>query len=398
MRDGGSRSFVRIVGTLALVAGFVSTFAPVGAAAGAAWDQLSFPYGYHTPQKSLDDVAALDSTHAWAVGEVRWNGPPPIPAGTVCADLYSWDGRTWTKQPPLGSCQGALHAVSAASSSNVWTVGSTTAYHWNGTTWISTPYPTDPDNARYLADVAAVGNTAFAVGRSYRPVGEVSTAGVLRWDGTAWRKMTIPLPAGNTDLSSVYAVSPDDVWAVGMTNRYGPGTDGHTLVLHWNGSVWTLLPNPPKADLVETDLETVVARGSEAWVGGEKVTYESNGITVKSRDAVAMRWDGHAWTETPTPVPGNVQGSAISSLALNGSEVWAGGNTYDGSSGKWRGTLLRWDGSAWRQAPKPPLAEYGVKRLGGVPGGGVWATGLGTRETDDQATGEYLAHFTGPVG
>ncbi|ONI75270.1 hypothetical protein ALI144C_41820 [Actinosynnema sp. ALI-1.44] len=366
--------------------------ATVSAAAAPAWDHLSFPYGYNQPLKQLNDVAAVSGTEAWAVGQSRFDKPPVT--GT-CGNVFRWDGRKWTQQGLIDTCKGPLHAVSAASSTSVWTVASTAAYRWDGQKWTSKPYPTESGNEFYLNDIAAVGNTAFAVGRSWRPQGEVTTAGVIRWDGNAWQKMSVPLPAGNTELTSVYATSANDVWAVGTTKQRGFGSDDQALVLHWNGSAWTAVPNPPKVNLVATRLNTVVARGGEAWVGGEKVTYESNGISVKTREALLARWDGRAWTATATPLPVDQDEKSVV-LTLNGTEVWAGANVYDRAQGyKWIGSLLRWDGSAWQQTSKPALVEFGYRQLGSIPGGGLWAAGNGTRENDELAHGEYLARLSG---
>ncbi|MEV6986769.1 hypothetical protein AB0M95_36685 [Sphaerisporangium sp. NPDC051017] len=88
---------------------------------------------------------------------------------------------------------------------------------------------------------------------------------------------------------------------------------------------------------------------------------------------------------TPTPATTGWYGSSITSLAWNDTEVWAGGSGQDDATARSVGLLLRWNGTAWQQAPKPPLLDdYRIKQLGAVPGGGLWATGYGTRETDER--------------
>ncbi|MBT2227802.1 hypothetical protein [Nonomuraea sp. NEAU-A123] len=393
----------RILGAVALTAGLattsLATAAPAGATLAPVWDHLSFPYGYTESEKQLkelNDVAALSGTQAWAVGQVRMEGWPYPPPGVVCPDLFRWNGQKWVNDRPDITCRGALTSVSAAAENDVWATGSTIAYHWNGMAWTLTPYPTEQNNPFYLDDVAAVGGTAFAVGRSDQSSGEVSTAGVIRWDGTAWQKMSLPPFAGNTDLSAVHALAPDDVWAVGTTNRYGPSADAHTLVLHWDGHTWSRLPDPPKEALVETTLDAVAARPGEVWAAGQRTTYEANGFSVKKREAFAMRWNGSEWTVTPTPATTGWYGSSITSLAWKGTEVWAGGSGQDDDTARSVGVLLRWNGTAWQQAPKPPLLDdYRIKQLGAVPGGDLWATGYGTRETDEHAKGQFLARVTG---
>ncbi|MGI9007154.1 MAG: hypothetical protein ACR2FU_13335 [Streptosporangiaceae bacterium] len=66
------------------------------------------------------------------------------------------------------------------------------------------------------------------------------------WNGSSWSIVPFPDPGGHrlrsiSPLSSVAAVSADDVWAVGTYTR--PGQPRRTLIARWNGSTWTQVPS-----------------------------------------------------------------------------------------------------------------------------------------------------------
>ena len=58
---------------------------------------------------------------------------------------------------------------------------------------------------------------------------------VLRWNGTAWKRVRSPSPGASSGLSSIAAISGSNAWAVGTTSSNGTG---RTLILHWNGTRW----------------------------------------------------------------------------------------------------------------------------------------------------------------
>jgi hypothetical protein len=60
----------------------------------------------------------------------------------------------------------------------------------------------------------------------------------------AWRVVASPNVGGeraDDRLSAVSVVSASDVWAVGSSPH---ANGGSTLVEHWDGSAWTIVPSP----------------------------------------------------------------------------------------------------------------------------------------------------------
>src|SRR5204863_434264 len=142
-----------------------------------------------------------------------------------------------------------LLAVSAASSNDVWAVGTygdphqPLVEHWNGSAWNVVPSVSVSTNHNRFNGVAAVSSTdVWAVG-AYINGNDVNQTLIERWDGSAWSVV----PSHNVsnyynELVGVTALSSSDVWAVGRSfvNRFVY----HTLIEHWNGNIWSIVPSP----------------------------------------------------------------------------------------------------------------------------------------------------------
>jgi hypothetical protein len=139
-----------------------------------------------------------------------------------------------------------LRGVAVVSASRAWAVGCTTCATasgfnapliegWSGTAWKQVPSPGLGAPGGILAGVAAApAGNAWAVGGTESGSGpsEVITTLIARWNGTGWRRVPSPSPAGGAALAGVAAVSASSAWAVGDV-----GT-GKTLIERWNGTAW----------------------------------------------------------------------------------------------------------------------------------------------------------------
>ena len=96
-----------------------------------------------------------------------------------------------------------------------------------------------------LSGVAAVStNDVWAVGYHGDPYYNPIQTLIEHWNGTAWSVVASPNEGtNNNELHGVAAVSPNDVWAVGFYTD-SSGAHGQTLVEHWNGSAWSVVPSP----------------------------------------------------------------------------------------------------------------------------------------------------------
>jgi len=330
---------------------------------GTAWSPVKSPNpGSYSNQ--LYGVSAVSGSDAWAVGSYT---DPSGGALTYKTLILHWNGTAWSKVDSPNPSPGTfneLYGVSAVSGSDAWAVGrysdgpaiayATLILHWNGTAWtqVQSPNPgTDPlsSPANYLDGVSArSGSDAWAVGgydndRNGTGIGSL----VAHWNGTAWTQITSPAaPYRVFGLDGVSAVSGSDAWAVGDYSVSGEYMTS-TLILHWNGTAWTQVNSPsPGPGQSENGLDGVSAvSGSDAWAVGN---YNSD--VNPAHDTLILHWNGTAWTQVKSPSPSRTDNFLTGVSAVSGSGAWAVG--YDNNAfGDYQMLVLRWNGTAWANAP-----------------------------------------------
>ncbi|HST04143.1 MAG TPA: hypothetical protein VLQ48_05340 [Chloroflexia bacterium] len=268
---------------------------------GIAWRLVDSPNAPNRDGNSLDDVVALSANDAWAVG-ASTNGPTFLAPKTL---IEHWDGVAWSIVPsPNGDNTtgraNVLHAIAAVSTNDVWAVGwydtGTNGYHalllhWNGSVWALSPEP----NVRLgpslgIADVAALSaNNVWVVGTQL--TGSLTQSLILHWDGSAWSVVTAPTLAQRNGLVALEASSPTDIWAVGNISTTNP------LFLHWNGTAWTQFNNPTALPGVLNDISAISA--NDIWAVG----YRTDGSGL----SLTVHYDGVAWSIVDTTQIHNAQ-------------------------------------------------------------------------------------------
>jgi len=244
---------------------------------GKVWAQVPSP---SPGASSMSSVAATSASSAWAVGT---NGTMTL--------ILRWNGKVWAQVPsPSPGASRGLFSVAATSASNAWAVGDVVnsgspatglILHWNGKAWGHVPSPMPPAGqfGNGLAGVAATSAAnAWAVGCTDGcPVG--GTPVIERWNGTAWKQVAPPTtPFSLYNLTAVAAISSTNAWAVGGG---GPVTAEGTAAAHWNGRSWTLSPGISGAELTGV----TATSATNAWaVGGT-----ANGHTL------ILHWNGTTW-------------------------------------------------------------------------------------------------------
>jgi hypothetical protein len=194
---------------------------------------------------NLASVAVVKPKDVWAVGL-------DIEPGRVGHAVYNdlalhWTGgKHWTSYEFLDYAQtNGFTSVRAAAANDVWVVGSivyrhstsyNVIYHWNGVRWshMEIRNPERPGRLIGLGIVSA--RDVWAVGsQKVSEMGPIEPL-ILHWDGMAWTKIPHAKNDVGSALTSVVAVSANDVWAIGS----GPPNGSH--VEHWNGSAWSTVP------------------------------------------------------------------------------------------------------------------------------------------------------------
>ena len=301
---------------------------------GGTWSRVSAPSppGYVA---TLNGVTAVSPTNVWAVGLNN------ATTGNDKTLIEHWKGSGWkiVRSPNPGRFGNALAGVSAAAANQVWAVGyygppKTLILRWNGSSWsrVKSPNP-GRFKGNVLSAVSALSKTnAWAVGYYMSDFGPRTL--ILRWNGTAWRKVAGRNPSGtDNELTGVSAVSSSDVWAVGY---YTTSSGDRTLVEHWNGSGWSKVPSPNGAGGSALAAVTALS-ATNAWAVGS-----SGSASVKT---LIEHWNGTKWTRVGSPNPSTSENELLGVSASSPSDVWAVGY-YKTSSGH-RTLVEHWNGSTW---------------------------------------------------
>jgi hypothetical protein len=284
----------------------------------------------------LDAVSATSASNAWAVGYVY---TAHAPGGKDWKTLVMhWNGRAWSRQAGA-VVPGQLTAVATAPNGDVWAVGGTAAPGFAGATLILHRtsgrwyvVPVEGNLTVNLDGVAATGTrTAWAVGSALFPNGSV----LLRWNGTVWKPVSLPLSAGNDGIFGAAGKGSGAAWAVGES--YDNATEISTPIrTRLTGATWRRVPVPaPKNSLLNN---VGFVPGGTVWAVGE--TRLSLAVFLP----LILRWSGSAWVRVPSPNVGR-DGELSTVAATSAGNAWAVGNVLTSKS---EDTLiLHWNGKAW---------------------------------------------------
>ncbi|HYO49637.1 MAG TPA: S-layer homology domain-containing protein, partial [Chloroflexia bacterium] len=250
---------------------------------------------------------------------------------------------------------GVFNGIEVLSPINVWVVGET-ILHWDGASWTQMA---NPVSGSYLNAISAVSpNDIWAVG-----VDGANTL-TVHWDGNNWTRIPSPNGQGmSSRLDTVEAILSNDVWAAGISST---GSHIYAFTLHWNGVEWV------RSESVGRTITAFSAISSDdVWaVGYDQASFDSPSSTV------SLHWDGTEWSRVPTPNPGDYYNYLKDVAAISTDDVWAVG-FYSGQAPAARPLALHWDGTQWNIVPTPePLPDQnGLYTVSAIATNDVWAIG-----------------------
>ncbi len=263
---------------------------------------------------------------------------------------------------------------------------------------VPNPFPAQSPNTVFRGVTAVSASDIWAVGFTVQPNDSALTL-IEHWDGTSWKIIPSPNrePTGNNALFGVAALKTDDIWAVGFSSPIpgagGLGTTGQTLVEHWDGSQWKIF-NSPSPGSVGNSLNTVaIVSANNVWAAG----LLKNGTNLFS--TLIEHWDGTSWQVVPSPTPesfSNLTGLA----AISARDIWAIGLSSSSSmpTGIPFHTLTEhWDGKTW-QIVRSPNAALAVNELLGVAAVSVhdvWAVGFSSDPRPSTLGHTLIEHWNG---
>jgi hypothetical protein len=242
---------------------------------------------------------------------------------------------------PTPDISGALEAVSASSSSDIWAVGGQfegaswrpLIEHWDGRRWRHVAAPSVYFDATAVVALSPKSAWAVAGGRIFDRV-------FLRWDGSRWSAVPTKMVAND-----VTAAGGGKVWAVGSVGDERPSVE------LWNGSRWQVVAAP--ADVPSTF---------------HTVDLEPDSLTGPPADR---------------PVGGRLQAAA----SVGGGQTWAVGAAFDDRTRAWVTFTSRWDGKRWRYVPSAaaamPSQFLSLRSVAGSSPTDVWGVGFDVVERWD---------------
>jgi hypothetical protein len=334
----------------------------------------------------LNAVSGISPNDVWAVGNVCCY-PGNRSHSYNHALIEHWNGSRWKIKPFAKDEPGDsyLNGVAEVSQNDVWAVGTglfpssqflqPLFEHWNGRKWRVVQIPDIMYGGEMYSAVAISRNNVWAAGNGH--FGAVTE----HWDGKSW-SFVPGYTYGVTSLRSIAASGPNDIWAVGV--YYGSSVNPSAFTEHWNGSRWIYHPAVDKffasgfysvADLSPTDV----------WAVGYERPSEYSYRDVPQ--TLIEHWDGHGWNLVPSPNKGPkaylLTNWLFGVAGRSASDAWAVGYwTYYPGSGTVRSLFLHWSGKKWRIAPSPPSLEssnnatgnqlLGIMKVGSSE---LWAVG-----------------------
>jgi hypothetical protein len=319
-------------------------------------------------------VSATVAPHAWAFGE--WSN-----GSSLVMLIEKWNGTKWAYEAaptiPNTTTQ-SLKAAVATSATNVWAVGqyatalavNSLIVNWNGSTWSPQVAPHQGAGPNTLYGIAALSaSNAWAVG-SYLDAQHNAHTLILHWNGSKWSVQSSPNKGGfYSELTSVTAISNTNVWAFGY---YGTDTIDKGLALHWNGTKWSLATVPTKGTTLSNYLYGASSTAAkDVWSVGSAVNPVSG-----NQQTLALHKTAAGWGVVTTPNVNSTNDQLAAVTSITSTNAWAVGSSVTMNTGTMH--LIHWNGMGWATKAVPAglvsnSLGYGIFALSATD---VWAVGV----------------------
>ena len=352
---------------------------------------------------ALLSVAALSEKDAWAVGYT--SNIVAVQLGKTL--IEHWNGAQWSAitSPSPARTINALTNVVALSANDVWAIGFTSdtsvtsdsqqlIEHWNGVQWsiVNTPdiaHQRKGQSNILIKLVALSANNIWGIGTSTNRTGH-STTLIEHWTGTTWKIVPSPNPGSTINsLHGAVAISTNDIWAMGYFGNSKSNLTGQTLIEHWDGRQWSIVPSP-KVGAPSAVLHAATAISTnDVWAIGTSSTSENT-----YGQSLIEHWDGRQWRIVTNPNSTTEETfDAITTIAAN--NIWATGISINPSkTDKIESLLLHWDGRQWHTVSSPNRGDTTVLAdIENIPGSSsAWATGYSQDSNNKTSTFMLLYH------
>jgi len=401
-RLGGERSLVRRAAwsaTLAILV--VQMAAPVGVSAAGAgsFGTASCRDGQVTDTPSPGTYGRLESLAVSKAGDVWAVGTYVNPKSKVVQHrtlVEHWRGKSWAVVSSSDPApDDVLYGVASISPTDLWAVGYTAnarqldnkslIEHSDGSSWSAV---TNPGNGLLDGVAGTSANDVWAVGMTgSNPDGKGENL-IEHWNGSEWKKVPAPDPgAWANGLGSVTALSPGDVWAVGLQEP--TENTERPLIEHWNGEKWSVVSAPREG--ISSGLADIgFASDDDAWAVG---WYEEQSPDGTLDLTLTEHWNGTTWSVVSSPSPTG-DDTLASEAVVSGTDVWAVGSTAADAP-----FMIRSNGRHWSQVhvSSPTGAAVLLFAVSAPTATDVWVAGLtiSSRSYSEQTFAEHVCPAPG---
>ncbi len=329
------------------------------------------------------DALALDGSGNLYVGgwfvDVNNNGTA-LPGADYIA---KWNGAAWSALGSNGAGDGALNGFVGAIlvvGTDFYVGGGFTNVNnngtslpnadfiakWNGAAWSALGNNGAGDgvipNKSYptILALGMQGSTLFAGGFFY----DLNNDGtvlpqadhIAQWDGANWSALGTSvngaLNYGGTGAEvDAVAISGSDVYVGGWfydVSNHGVNLPAADYIAKWDGTNWSALGSNGAGDgAIHNQIVALAVSGTDLYVGGYFTNVNNNGTILPTADYIA-KWNGSDWSALGNNGAGNgALNSAVSVIAVNGTDVYAGGAFTNAANIPAADYIAKWNGAAW---------------------------------------------------
>jgi hypothetical protein len=348
------KGWIRGVCVAAIAASAVLLAAPVASAATWGFQDTAVPSGATT--WGMNDVSCQASGDCMAVGSLTDS------SFTSHVMTEQRVGSTWSVEPAdelVGTLSSQFNGVSCPSAADCTAVGSYVtssgqlplAELWGGSGWSIDAFsaPSGAATSTLNGVDCWAASSCLAVGSwSASADGSGDTALAAVWNGSSWTLTSPVIPAGAVaaEFNGVSCPSATHCVAVG---DYSTGNGALPLAEAWNGAAWTVQATPATA---------------AAELGGVSCT-SASACTAVGRGAMALRWNGTAWSQQKLARPHRGTVPDLSSVSCTSGGTCTGVGDYF-VEGVANPAAEFWDGSGWKFQPVSITTSFDTAYLAGV--------------------------------
>lgn len=227
--------------------------------------------------------------------------------------------------------------------------------------------------------LAGVANAASILRPSHLP-GSISGISASK----PWRVLSSANPSASGDyLYAVVAISATNTWSVGdYLSGTGKTMIDQTLIEHYNGASWSVVPSPnpgtgPNGNYLRA---VAVVSASDIYAVGSQ----------GGAGALIEHYNGASWSVMANPGVGVLRGIAV----ISARNIWAVGD--DG--GPTRTLIEHYNGSTWSVVPSPNFGlgsgDYNeLSGIAAIAASNIYAVGYYSTSSNSHQT--FIVHYNG---